>query len=273
MKNFIYLLLIAVTLFSCEKEDLSINNDTTDVPVVQSYLEPGNSIKVKLTKMLPFVEGGNTGLESIDSATVYINHKGEDYLLSHIPNSLGEYESLDTNLQIIANDSYKIHFNYNDFVVSASTVIPVKPDNVLVSPTIYYIDPDATGPGSVTQDPVIVSWDNPDNSYYIVITEYLETDFNPINPNLEESTFESFRINSTDPINDNPINLTTIRTLVFFGNYRVIVYNINEEYVNLYENISQSTLNLTEPLTNIDNGLGIFTGINSDTLSLQVREL
>ncbi|RLD82470.1 MAG: hypothetical protein DRJ10_05030, partial [Bacteroidetes bacterium] len=82
-----------------------------------------------------------------------------------------------------------------------------------------------------------------------------------------------FRKFSAEPIDGDAYDLNTRRQLVFFGNYRLILYKVNQEYVNLYENISQSTLNLTEPLTNIDNGLGIFTGINSDTLSLQVREL
>ncbi len=272
MKNVFYLI-ITVLVISCTKEDISTNNDTTDVPVVQSYLEPGNLIKVKLTKMLPFVEGGNSGIQTIDSAKVYINHNGNDYLLSPINNSRGEYESLDTNLRITPNDTYKIHFDYNGYEVSAITVIPIKPVDASLNTTVYYVDPDATGPGSVTQEPIIVSWDNPDNSYYIVIVEYLETSYNPINENLDESQFDKYRNVSTDPINDNSINLTTRQQLMFFGHYRVILYKINEEYVNLYENISQSTLNMTEPLTNIDNGLGIFTGINSDTLFLEVREL
>jgi len=61
--------------------------------------------------------------------------------------------------------------------------------------------------------------------------------------------------------------------LAFFGNYKIIIYKVNEEYVNLHENISQSSLNLTEALTNIENGLGIFTGINSTTLTLEVAKI
>lgn len=258
---------------SCTKKDISSNNDTTDVPVVQSYLEPGNSVRVKLTKMLPFVEGGNTGVESIDSAKVYINHNGNDHLLLPINNSHGEYENLDTNLLITPNDTYKIHFDYNGYEVSATTVIPEKPTNVSLNTSIYYVDPNATGPGSVTQDPLIVSWDNPDNSFYIVIVEYLDVNYDPINENLPEDQYDTYREVSTDPVNDNSINLTTRQQLMFFGYYRVILYKINEEYVNLYENISQSTLNMSEPLTNIENGVGIFTGINSKTLFLRVKEL
>jgi len=272
MKNIFYLI-IMVLIVSCTKEDISTNDDITDVPVVQSYLDPGNSVIVKLTKMLPFVEGGNTGVQTIDSAMVYIHHNGNDYLLLPINNSRGEYESLDTNLLITPNDTYKIHFDYNGYEVSAMTVIPEKPVDASLSTSVYFVDPNASGPGSVTQDPIIVSWNNPDNSFYIVVVEYLETIYDPINENLPEDQFDKYREVSTDPINDNTVNLTTRQQLLFFGRYRVILYKINEEYVNLYENISQSTLNMTEPLTNINNGLGIFTGINSDTLFLKVKEL
>lgn len=272
MKNVFYLI-IMVLIVSCTKEDISTNDNITDVPVVQSYLEPGNLVKVKLTKMLPFVEGGNSGVETIDSAKVYITNNGDDYLLLPVTNSRGEYENLDANLQISPDEIYKIYFEYNGYEVSASTVIPGKPVNASLNTSVYYVDPNATGPGSVTQEPIVVSWDNPNNSFYIVVVEYLETNYSPINGNLPEDQFDSYREVSTDPINDNSINLTTRQQLVFFGHYRVILFNINEEYVNLYENISQSTLNMSEPLTNINNGLGIFTGINSDTLFLRVKEL
>ena len=268
----VLLIFITLLLFSCTKEDLSINDADLDVPVVQSYLEPHNPVFVKLTKMLPFVEGGNTGLQTIDSAQVFINHNGSNFLLSPIPNKHGLYECLDTNLQIIPNDSYKLSFEYNDYMVSATTIIPIKPTNTSLSTSIYYIDPNATGPGS-TQDPLLVNWSNPDNTYYMVVVEYLEAVYNPINENLDPQLYDQFRRTSTDPINDNSTNLTTRQHLLFFGDYRVIVYKINDEYVDLYENISQNTLNMTEPMTNIVNGLGIFSGINSDTLFLRVKSL
>jgi hypothetical protein len=42
----------------------------------------------------------------------------------------------------------------------------------------------------------------------------------------------------------------------------VKVYRVNQEYVDLYENRQQDSRNLTEPLTNIKNGLGIFTAFS-----------
>lgn len=259
-------------MFSCTKEDAT-NNDVTDVAVVQSYIEPNNPIRVKLTKMLPFVEGGNTGVQTIDDAQVFIEHNGTSFLLSPIANKHGQYECLDNNLQIIASETYKLSFDYNDYTVMAITSIPTKPENTSLSTSVYYIDPNATGPGSSAPDPMLVNWSNPDNEYHLVVVEYLESTYSPINANLDPALYDQFRKVSTDPINDNSTNLTTRQHLLFFGNYRIIIYKINEEYVNLYENISQSTLNMTEPTTNVENGVGIFSGMNSDTLFLKVKSL
>lgn len=46
--------------------------------------------------------------------------------------------------------------------------------------------------------------------------------------------------------------------------------SVNDEYVNLYNSLNQDSRELNEPYTNIQNGLGIFTAFNSDTLYLQV---
>ena len=272
MKKTIFII-IAALMLSCEKDDISINNETTDIAVVQSYIEPSSTVKVKLTKMLPFLEEGNTDLQTIDNAIVFINYNGNDFLLSPITDKLGEYECLDTSLQIITDKEYSLHFEYNDYTVSAKTIIPSKPINVSLNTTTYYIDTNLTGPASMTQNPMIVNWDNLDNSYHLVIVEYLETTYTPINSKLNPDSYSYFTKVSTNPINNNSVNLTTRQHLMFFGNYRIIIYKINEEYVNLYENINQSTLNLVEPLTNIENGLGIFTGMNSDTLFLEVKSL
>ena len=43
-------------------------------------------------------------------------------------------------------------------------------------------------------------------------------------------------------------------------------------YAQLYDDNGTSSLNLAKPPTNVVNGLGVFTGINADTLLIQVNE-
>ena len=63
------------------------------------------------------------------------------------------------------------------------------------------------------------------------------------------------------------------REFSHYGTHQIIVYRVNPEYAALYERSGNSTLSLEEPPTNIENGLGIFTGASSDTLYLEVVKI
>ncbi len=73
----------------------------------------------------------------------------------------------------------------------------------------------------------------------------------------------------TRPVNDDFYEISP-RELTHFGTHRVIVFSVNEEYVNLYETQEQDTRKLNEPFSNIENGLGIFASFSSDTLYFEV---
>jgi len=49
-----------------------------------------------------------------------------------------------------------------------------------------------------------------------------------------------------------------------------VLYHLNPEYAALYKFSGNTSLNIREPTTNIENALGIFTGINADTLKIYV---
>jgi len=58
-----------------------------------------------------------------------------------------------------------------------------------------------------------------------------------------------------------------------FGTYQIIVFRVNTEYAALFDSSVGSSLSLEEPPSNIVNGLGIFTGLSSDTLYLEVTKI
>ena len=265
-KTYILTLTILVLLNACTKENLNTGLDS-DIPVVEAYLEPGKETTIRLSKMLPFTEDEYSGSLIIDSAEVYISYEGTDYICTPVNDEPGMYVSLDSNLIVEAGGAYSLFFEYNDYTVTSSTLIPPKPANAALSTTVYTVSQNGMG---FIQDPLTVTWDNPDNTYHIIIVEYMESNYNPIRWNMDPDSYDQFRKISTEPVSGDSYNLDTRKHLLFYGSYQIHIYKVNEEYVNLYENISQNSLNLTEPLTNIENGLGIFTGINSVTLYLEV---
>jgi len=50
----------------------------------------------------------------------------------------------------------------------------------------------------------------------------------------------------------------------------VILYHLNPEYAALYKFSGNTSLDIKEPVTNIENAMGIFTGISADTLKIHV---
>ncbi len=265
-KTYIITLAILAILNACTKENINTGMHS-DIAVVEAYLEPGNEATVRLSKMLPFNEDEYSGSLIIDSAQVYISYDGTDYLCTPVNNEPGKYICLDSNLIVEAGGAYSLFFEYNDYTVTSSTSVPSKPANADLSTTVYTVSQNGMG---FIQDPLSVTWDNPDNAYHIIVVEYMESSFNPIRWNMDPDSYEQFRKVSTEPVSEDSYNLDTRKHLLFYGSYQIHIYGVNKEYVNLYENISQNSLNLTEPLTNIENGLGIFTGINSVTLHLEV---
>ncbi len=51
----------------------------------------------------------------------------------------------------------------------------------------------------------------------------------------------------------------------------VRVYKVNQEYANLYRSREQDSRSLNEPLTNVQNGLGVFSAFASDSVGLYVK--
>lgn len=249
----------------------SVVEPVTDVAVVESYLVPGEAATVSLSRLIPFVEDGFADSTYIDSADVYIGFGGIDYLLSPVDTMPGKYVCSDCGIDIIAGNSYTLSFVYNGVKVSSETKIPEKPVNLNLSSVYYYYDPTGLHPDYT--DPLYVYWDNPDGEYYQVVVEYLDESYKPISEYLDPERYDSFRTTSSAPVKSDTYTLVPRRQLAFWGNYRLILYKINQEYVDLYESSGESSLSITQPPSNIENGLGIFTGINSDTIVFKVIQL
>ncbi|MFC2076767.1 hypothetical protein ACFLT7_06770 [candidate division KSB1 bacterium] len=107
----------------------------------------------------------------------------------------------------------------------------------------------------------MVSWDNPTGELFFVTVENVEDDPLPV-----ESRFKgmSFRFRSTPTTNDT--FLVNRGQITHLGQHLARVYRINQEYADLYISRQQDSRDLNEPLSNIENGLGVFSAFNSDSL-------
>jgi hypothetical protein len=102
-----------------------------------------------------------------------------------------------------------------------------------------------------------------------MVVENIEETPDPISDfGDEEPPGNRFR---KSPTNSNSEMLRTF-DFQYFGKHRIILYHVLPDYATLYEQNSSSSLNLTNPSSSITNGYGIFTGLNSDTLYILVKE-
>jgi hypothetical protein len=268
IKNHLLLLLLMLTnLIACKKDQ--VVSEFTDTPIIESYLEPNNALNVKISRQVPFSSDVKYSADDINNLTVTIAYNSTSHLLYPIGN--GQYA--DSTIALTAGMHYDLHFTFNNKAVGAYTYVPSKPQNFNESiNTIYIQRRDSTTSGQPPiplPDPVELTWDNPDGSYYLVVIENTETTLDPI---------RNFGTNAppTNRFRKQPTNLSgseiTAREFQYYGMHRIVLYHVLPDYASLYDSKGTSSQNLSNPSTSISNGYGIFTGLNADTLFLDVKE-
>lgn len=257
-------MVISAVLSGCNKESTYF----TDTPVIESYLHPGDYLNVTISRQTPFLSDVAYAPDDINNLTV----QAEIDNLIHTLIPLGDGKYMDSSVMVAEGREYKLSFSFNSKEVSAYTVIPSKPANITQSVTEIYMErvdfssgpPD---PGSMP-DPVEITWENPDGSYYLIVVENVEDVPDPIvdfGGDLPEPSF------IRPPVNTSSARLSPTQ-FRYFGRHRIILFHLQPDYAALFNDNSSSSQNLTNPSTSIINGYGIFTGLNSDTLWLSVIE-
>lgn len=236
-------------------------------PVVESYLLPGRPVRVKITEEVPYSESG--GLTPLNGLLVLIEHQGTLDTLQGAGD--GWYEG-SASLPIEAGASYALRFSHQGSEVSATTTVPPAPSGLSMSANTLEIPEMDFGDSPPTTlpefpDPITLEWNNPDLAYHLVVVQNIEED--PVRIGSSDAPERpSFR---TEPTTVNTADLN-FGSFSYFGTHRIILYRLNADYASLYLDNGTNSQDLATPQSNIVNGLGIFTGINSDTLLLEVVE-
>jgi len=266
--SLIWLIMLSVFLvIGCSKTD---NNNFTDSPIVEAYLIPGQEFHISLSRQLPFSSDVTYSTDNINQLDMIVAHRNTTYHLA----STGEGIYSNPSLIVAEGDTFDLQFGFNGKTVKAFTYIPPKPDSISQSVSKIYlakIDSTSGFPGAGGMpEPVEISWSNSDNSYYLIIVENTEEDPEPVRDFDQNEDRPSFVFRKAPTSN----NSEMLRPMEFeyFGMHRIILFHVLPDYAALYDQNSTSSLNLTNPSTSITNGYGIFTGLSSDTLFLDVKK-
>jgi hypothetical protein len=268
LKILIPALILSAILFSCIDRD---NSEFTDIPIVEGYLRSGDYARLTVSRQIPFSSNVTYSSDDINNLTITITNNNTDYVMK----PLGDGNYIDSSLIIKAGERYDLYFMYNSRSVSAYTTIPVKPVAFAESDTsITVMRMDSTltpGAGGWSMPtPIDLTWNNSDESYYIVVAENMEKVLDPVRDFGDSTDVPMGRFNKA-PTSASGLEMRG-QEFTYFGRHRLILYHVLPDYASLYDRNTASSQNLTNPSTSITNGYGIFTGLNSDTLYMTVVE-
>ena len=179
---------------------------------------------------------------------------------------IGDGKYTHSNIEISQFSTFELEFHYNNWLVSSITTVPEKPVNLYLSDSSVKVSDNVfTG-----NDPAALelSWDNTDGSYYFLLIENMESNPTPIYDNSNVSSVnQSFNL---APTQSDHYSMNT-RRFSYYGKHRIILFHINPDLAVLYEDSDDTSQNITNPPTELENAFGIFTGVNSDTLYVNVN--
>ena len=254
-------------MISCDSESEYTFDEEV---VVEAYLYTGQYLdSIRIVKTFNnFSENEPSILTEELEASIQVNDELTNYIQSQTNPEY--YINSGEKLLIEEGQEYSIQFLFNGLDVTSSVIGQVNTEDFTISDTIIYFDDDSFGNFFNEENNIEISWNNPNEDYYMVNIQLIDTtglDENKIFDNAEDAPYSMLM----PPMNFSSIDINT-RMIQYFGDYRVVLYKVNDEFIEFYEGLNQNSSNLVDVPSNINNGKGIFTSMSSDTLYLNVSQ-
>ncbi len=240
----------------------STTGPESDLVVIRAYLYAGEPVTdIQITTTVP-LGSDSIAVPPVNDAEVWLIRNDVRYNLVPSPGDSGYYHYDGADLTVMEGDEFEIGVVHGGRTATGSTVVPVAPAN-LVGSTGTIVVPERFFPGEETLvTSVELTWDEVTSALWYVTVENIESD--PVE--IERGGgFGGIRGPQKFISPPRPMNSFVVRSqqLTHYGQHLVRVYRINQEYADLYGSRQQDTRDLNEPLTNIRNGLGVFSAFNS----------
>jgi len=275
MKLYFILFLCLLIFWGCTENPLL---PTESQIVVQAFLYDHGTVSDVYVGRSNSLGSTDSTNQPITTAMVTLQKNGTNYQLVSDASREGYYIYSGTDLAIATGDKYSLQVIADGTTVTAETIVPPKPVAVSISKSVirFTTETISTPMGSITRislsDTVDIQWSNPTNELYFVVVKSVDSN----RTSISTDTMRFFPgggvpggISISRPTTENAYRLSEMQ-LRYTGMYYAYVYRVNKEYADLYKSREQDSRNMTEPLTNIKNGLGIFSAFASDTVSFTV---
>jgi hypothetical protein len=250
----------------------------TDI-VLRGYLyaqEPVSDIQITMTNSLG---SSDSTYPPITTASVVLIKEDVRYGLNADPTRPGYYAFTGNGLSVNTDDIFHIEVSYGGRLVTAQTVVPPKPEGMAMSTSMVHFTKDSIqtpmGVRTMTgsDDTVLVTWSNASQDYYYIVIESVDSRGTLIR-DTTAGPFGGggggfgFRLIS-QPTNQSSYRINP-GEIQYTGKHIVKLYRVNKEYADLYRSRMQDSRALNEPLTNVADGLGIFSAFSSESREFMV---
>ncbi len=263
-------LALLILLSGCEGAKLL--PPVNELVVVRGYLQANASFSgLNLSSTLDLGSQDTIG-PPVRDAVVRVTRGGTCYELVHwgkgnysTPSNPYTPDCPDCGLFLNAGDTIGLEVFHFGKVATASTVIPPSPRNLSLSASQVVVPPAAAG--APQGDAFEISWELEGDYWFYLELRSIGGTFEPV---AGGDTFVGY----APPVKTQLFNtrryVVTWDLLPYYGHYRIKVVAVNREYAELYLTRNQDSRDLNEPVSNVANGLGIFTALNSDYVELDV---
>lgn len=260
-------------LVSCDQAtpDLYENEDL----VIQAFLMEGTSQStIQISEVTSYYSDSTEAGRDLDHFDVWIIAQGDSTALDAAGD--GRYRS--DSLPINSGQTYQLAIDIGNEWIRSETTIPTAPTGFTQSAKeVYFYRLSETSSfeeriANIQQEPLELNWENDGSQYVVLKLENIENYFDWVNPDQVPEEPEVFLFTTEPEIKSTEI-IEVGRQFNQFGTYRIVLFHVTPEYAEVVSQDASSSFTLTEPVTNISNAKGLFSGMSSDTLFLEIREL
>ena len=259
-------LTLCILFASCE--GVKLLPPENELVVISGYLQANQSFDgVQINSTISLGSTDTTG-PPVRDAVVHLIRDTTCYELVHTGN--GKYSS-PTNpytpdcpncgLVFIPGEAIRLEVFHFNKVAIASTVIPPQPE-IQQQDVLNLVAPD-----EVSGEALALDWNFNEDYWFYVEINLIGMTHEPVGGGDPVVAYK-------EPIITAPFKarqfVVTWDMLPYYGRYQIFVRAIGREYVELYFTRNQDSRDLNEPVSNVSNGLGIFTATNRDMIEVYV---
>tara|TARA_Y100000758_G_scaffold246810_1_gene182800 strand:+ start:2269 stop:3102 length:834 start_codon:yes stop_codon:yes gene_type:complete len=272
MRNWFTVIVCVLGSLACEG-DLEFVAPDPDTFVIQAFIFADEPVEwVTVSGVLPIDADSTEVAPVISNAEITISRGAERFDLQPTSGEPGRYHYSGDDLDIQIGDVFRLEATVDDRTATAETVVPMAPVGLglsadsLIAPA--FPPQRGQGPGNRLNWRITANWTNAGDQLHFVVIDNIEEAPQILPTTAIFSRFASRLIQQPTAADS---SIVRVVMLTHYGQHRLKLYRVNEEYVDLYRGLQQDSRDLNEPPSNVHGALGIFSAFSADSSFFEVR--